>query len=71
MSSIGTIGEELEKPSDLHMVDWNLFIPFVIFVVCCIFVVCALNKYFTDDPSRYTRGPETVYIPPDDPKKSK
>lgn len=71
MSDIGTISEELEKPNDLHMVDWKLLVPFVALVISAVVVLCVLNVYFTGKPSDYTRGPETVYVPPEDPKKSK
>lgn len=71
MSEIGTISEELEKPSDIHMVDWWLFLPFIVLIVSAIVVGCSLNAYFTGDPSKYTQGPGTTYVPPEDPKKSK
>ena len=69
MSEFGTIREEVERASDLHMVNWGLLIPFVLFVASSVVVCCMLNSLCVDDPATYAKSKGTIYVPP--PKKSK
>lgn len=65
MSSPGVIEEELEVPSELHLVDWPLLLAVTVFFVSCVVLAVMCNAFFTDPPVKYSDQPRTTYEPPD------
>jgi hypothetical protein len=71
MSTVGQIRQELEQPSDLHMVDWSLFGVFALLLISSLIVCLSLNAWCNDPASKYTQNTQTTFEPPQPEEDSK